>query len=125
MQSTIRSSLIIVATLAGLSAMPAMASSAYHPQNGEAGASFHPNHVTSSSRNQVESELAAAMKNPAWQPLVSRGAPWPDAKSGTPKSRAEVRAELNAAMKSPAWSLVSRGAPWPSNGMTVNQMTPK
>lgn len=91
----------------------AIAAGPYHPSSNEAGATHHPEHASANQRNQVTAELSAATKHPAWGTAISRGAPWPVAKTGEPKSRSQVNAELATAMKSPAWNSVSRGAPWP------------
>lgn len=125
MFASLKTSLIVGAAFAALSALPAMASGAYHPQSSEAGATFHPDHIGSRTRSQVNAELVAAMQSPAWSPLVSRGAPWPVAKGDPGKTRAQVNAELNSAMRDPNWVNVSRGAPWPGNGFTASQVTPK
>lgn len=65
------------------------------------------------SRSEVKVELASAMTHPAWQPTISRGAPWPVPAGDPGLTRAQVNAELQAAMQHPAWNHVSRGAPWP------------
>ncbi|WP_431273242.1 DUF4148 domain-containing protein [Variovorax ureilyticus] len=91
----------------------AMANGIYHPANGEAGVTYHPDHAKWSSGQQVAAELEKAQKSPAWN-AASRGAPWPVQSAGQPKTREEVNAELNAAMRDPAWKSVSRGAPWPT-----------
>ena len=75
----------------------AMAEGVYHPANGEAGASYHPDHAKWSSGQQVAAELEKAQKSPAWN-AASRGAPWPVQSAGKPRTREEVNAELNAAM---------------------------
>ena len=87
----------------------AMANGLYHPANGEAGVTYHPEHAKWSSGQQVALELEQAQKSPAWN-AASRGAPWPVQNAGKPKTREEV----NAAMRDPAWKSVSRGAPWPT-----------
>ena len=103
----------IAALVLSVLAANAFAGAAYHPTSNEAGAVFHPDHASSRSRAEIESELTKAQAHPAWN-SASRGAPWPVAKLGEPKTRAQVVAELDAAMKHPAWNSVSRGAPWPS-----------
>ncbi|MBN8750608.1 Uncharacterised protein [Xylophilus ampelinus] len=113
---------LAAATAAAFFLSPAMAAGAFHPQNGEVGATFHPDHVSSKSRDQVNTELVAATQLPAWQPLISRGAPWPIAKTGPGLTREQVNAELQAAMKTPAWDRVGRlGAPWPTPAVTGSQ----
>lgn len=92
--------------------MSASAAGAYHPASNEAGATYHPEHAAKLSRDQVGTDLNAAMQQPGWN-SASRGAPWPVAKSAEPKTRAQVVSELETAMKHPAWNSVSRGAPWP------------
>lgn len=92
----------------------AFAADAYHPANGESGATYHPDHASTASSQQVAADLLKAQQHPAWNTAISRGAPWPVAKTGEPKTREQVNAELNAAMQHPAWKNVSRGAPWPT-----------
>jgi hypothetical protein len=98
------------AVAATLTATSAFAASAFHPEPTEAGAQFHPQHVTQKSRAEVQTALRQAQQHPAWQ-STSRGAPWPVA-ADSPKTREQVRAELVSAMQHPAWNAVSRGAPW-------------
>lgn len=114
MHSSIHRSFVAAAgaALMSLSSI-AMAAGAFHPENSEAGAVFFPEHASVKSREQVSTELAGAMRHPAWQTAISRGAPWPAAQSGTGLTREQVEADLRAAMKHPAWNGVSRGAPWP------------
>lgn len=109
----LRSAAIVSAVAAALAPATVLAAGAYHPSSQEEGVAFQPDHVSKATREQVAGELSQAMKHPAWNTAISRGAPWPVASSGQPKTRAEVNAELQAAMKSPAWNSVSRGAPWP------------
>lgn len=104
----------VALTAAVLVPISAFAAGAYHPSNGEAGATYHPDHASTSSSEQVAADLQKAQQHPAWNTAISRGAPWPVAKTGEPKTRAQVNAELNAAMQHPAWKNVSRGAPWPT-----------
>lgn len=105
--STIGAMAILIASSSAMAAGP------YHPSSNEAGATYHPEHASANQRNQVMAELNAATRHPSWGTAISRGAPWPIAKTGEPKTRAQVNAELATAMKSPAWNSVSRGAPWP------------
>ena len=109
-------SLVSAAALASVLAVPvsALADGVYHPAPNEAGVTYHPDHLGNKTSQQVAEELDAATKHPAWQTSMSRGAPWPVAKSAEPKTRDQVSAELQAAMKHPAWNSVSRGAPWPA-----------
>ncbi|XXQ52990.1 DUF4148 domain-containing protein [Xenophilus aerolatus] len=121
-----RSLAVALGTAAVLFAPAAFAAGAYHPANGEAGATFHPEHAASKSRDHVGNELAAATQHPAWQTAISRGAPWPVAKSGPGLTREQVSAELQAAMKHPAWDRVSRGgAPWPTPALAAVQSSAK
>lgn len=110
------SSVAAVAAFATTMLVPLSASAdgAYHPSNDEAGATYHPSHASTTTGSQVAADLAKAQKHPAWNTSISRGAPWPVAKTGEPKTRDQVNAELKAAMQHPAWSNVSRGAPWPT-----------
>lgn len=96
-----------------LSGTSAFAAGPYHPASSEAGATYHPDHVVSRSRTAVEADLGTAMRHPSWGTAISRGAPWPVARTEQPKTREQVKAELAAAMKNPAWNMVSKGAPWP------------
>ena len=113
-KSNVRS-LVSAAALASFLAVPviALANGVYHPAPNEAGVTYHPEHAGAKTSQQVAAELDAATKHPAWQTSMSRGAPWPVAKSAEPKTRDQVNAELQAAMKHPAWNSASRGAPWP------------
>lgn len=102
-----------IAVLAALlAAPPALADGAYHPEDGEAGAKFYPQHVAANSRDGVSSDLQKAMTQRGWN-AASRGAPWPT-QNDAPRSREQVQAELQTAMTDPAWDGVSRlGAAWP------------
>ncbi|MBU1357590.1 MAG: DUF4148 domain-containing protein [Gammaproteobacteria bacterium] len=107
-----------VATVSALAAAilaPAtvFAAGPYHPAPTEAGVTYHPEHASTRSRDQVVAEFDQATKHPSWNTAMSRGAPWPVTRSAEPKTRDQVNAELQVAMKNPAWSSVSRGAPWP------------
>ena len=127
MQAYFRHSLVVAAGAATLLLAPAaMAAGAYHPANTEAGATFHPEHASTKTRDQVNAEFAVAAKHPAWQPAISRGAPWPVVKTGPGLTREQVNADLQAAMKHPAWDRVSRGgAPWPVERVAATQSPSK
>ncbi|MBP6898238.1 MULTISPECIES: DUF4148 domain-containing protein [Pseudacidovorax] len=126
MQAHFRHSLVAAAGAATLLLAPAaMAAGAYHPATTEAGATFHPEHASTKTREQVNADLQTAMKHPAWD-RVSRGAPWPVAKTGPGLTREQVNADLQAAMKHPAWDRVSRGgAPWPVERLAATQSSSK
>lgn len=114
MSVRIFSSLAVVITVtAAVVPISAFAAGAYHPMTSEIGATYHPDHASVATRDQIIAELDQAKKHPAWNSALSRGAPWPAERSGEPKTRAQVNAELQTAMKDPAWNSVSRGAPWP------------
>lgn len=111
MKHPLRHTLLAASGAALLALAPvAFAAGAYHPESNEAGAAFFPDHAAVKSRSEVNAELATAMKHPAWQPVISRGAPWPVPAGGAGLTRAQVNAELQAAMRHPAWNSVSRGA---------------
>ena len=114
MSTRILSSLAIVGAVAtAVVPISAFAAGAYHPTTSEMGATYHPDHASKATRDQIVAELDQAKKHPAWNSALSRGAPWPTERSAEPKTRAQVNAELQEAMKHPAWSAISRGAPWP------------
>jgi len=109
----------VVAVSAGLFALSmtpaAMAAAPYHMQDGEAGATFNPDHATQATRAQVNADLAVAMKNPAWDRIARSGAAWPAQRAAQGLTREQVSADLVVAMQNPAWDRVSRsGAAWPA-----------
>jgi len=123
MKAFFRHSLAATAGAATLFLTPTvMAAGAYHPSNSEAGATYHPEHAAAKTRDQVNAEFIVAAQHPSWQPAISRGAPWPVAKTGPGLTREQVNADLRAAMKHPAWDRVSRGgAPWPAERVAATQ----
>lgn len=83
-------------------AMPfaANASSLIHDVGGEAGFTFHPEHVVSTkSRGDVAAEIEAARKDGTLV-LLQRGIPLPAKMEGAAKTRSEVITELNKALSS-------------------------
>lgn len=93
-------SLIAVATCAAaLTPLAASAAGEYHFAPTEAGATRYPEHLRQDpSRDKVVAELETARKQPAWN-SVSRGAPWPAARSGQPATREAVQAKAVEAMR--------------------------
>lgn len=87
--------------LAAVALTPLAASAAgeYHFAPTEAGVTRFPDHAKQDpSRDRVVAELATAQKQPAWN-NVSRGAPWPAARTGQPATREAVEAEAIKAMR--------------------------
>jgi len=84
---------------AALIPLAASAAAEYHFAPTEAGVTRYPDHAKQDpSRDRVVAELEAARKQPAWN-SVSRGAPWPAARTGQPATREAVEAEAIEAMR--------------------------
>lgn len=103
-----------VFSAAAFASLTVFAAGPYHPASTEAGVTYHPDHGSTRARGEVAAEFDQATKHPAWSSAMSRGAPWPVSRAGTPKTREQVQAELAAVMMHPAWNAVSRGASWPA-----------
>ena len=89
--------LSLVSSLALSVPLVAQASSFTHDVGGDAGVTFHPDHVASiKSRAEVNAELEAARKDGTLT-LMQRGVFLPIKADGPPKSRVEVIAELERA----------------------------
>ena len=70
------------------------ATSEWHPSNGEAGFTYHPDHVKSTkTRAEARAELEAARKDGTLA-LMQRGAPLPPKATGPGKTREQVISEL-------------------------------
>lgn len=79
--------------------LAAQANSLTHDVGGEAGFTFHPDHVASTlTRAAVRAEIEAARKDGTLA-LLQRGIPLPGKVDGPSKSRTEVIAELEKARR--------------------------
>jgi Domain of unknown function (DUF4148) len=88
--ATVLSLFAAAITLPGLS----FATSEWHPSNGEAGFTYHPDHVKSTkTRAEARAELEAARKDGTLA-LMQRGAPLPPKATGPGKTREQVISEL-------------------------------
>ena len=87
---------LILAAIANVAALPmaASATSVYHPAQGEAGATQHLDHLTSTkTRAQVQAEVLAAQKDGTLF-SIQRGLPLPAETQGMNRTRAQVVSEL-------------------------------
>ena len=87
---------LILAAIATVAALPmaASATSVYHPAQGEAGATQHLDHLTSTkTRAQVQAEVLAAQKDGTLF-SIQRGLPLPADTQGMNRTRAQVVSEL-------------------------------
>jgi hypothetical protein len=87
---------LILAAIATVAALPmaASATSVYHPAQGEAGATQHLDHLTSTkTRAQVQAEVLAAQKDGTLF-SIQRGLPLPAETQGMNRTRAQVVSEL-------------------------------
>lgn len=85
-KATVLSVFAAAITLPSLS----FATSEWHPSNGEAGFTYHPDHVKST---KTRAELEAARKDGTLA-LMQRGAPLPPKATGPGKTRQQVISEL-------------------------------
>ncbi len=87
---------LTLVAVAAASAAPGLASATalWHESNGEAGATFHPDHIKSTrTRAEVMQELEAARKDGSlW--YLNRGLPVPVKNAGPGRTREEVRNEV-------------------------------
>lgn len=89
--TTVLSVIAAALSLPGLS----FANSAWHPDNGEAGFTYHPDYVKSTkTRAQVLAELEAARKDGTLA-LLQRGAPVPVKATGPGKTRQQVLGDMS------------------------------
>ena len=96
--------LLVSSALLAAALIPLAASAAgeHHFAPTEAGVTRHPDHARQDpSRDRVMAELETAQKQPAWN-SVSRGAPWPAARTGQPATRDAVEADAIKAMRAGA-----------------------
>ena len=90
--------LALVPATAFVIALPlaAQANSVWHTTSGEAGVTYHPDHLKSTkTRAQVMAEVDAARKDGTLA-LLQRGAPVPVKSSEPPKTRQQVIDEMRA-----------------------------
>lgn len=89
-KATLLSAITAALALPGLS----FANSMWHPDSGEAGFTYHPDHLKSAkTRAEVLAELDAARKDGTLA-LMQRGAPLPVKASGPGKTRQQVISEM-------------------------------
>jgi len=89
----------LASCLALIVPVAAQATSLTHDVGGEAGFTFHPDHVASTlTRAAVRAEIQAARKDGTLA-LLQRGIPLPAKVDGPSKSRTEVIAELEKARR--------------------------
>ena len=85
-QAAMLSVITAAITLPGLS----FANSVWHPDSGEAGVTFHPDHLKSTkTRADVRAELEVARKDGTLA-LMQRGAPLPPKTTGPGKTRQQI-----------------------------------